>query len=82
LVKNINGNSPGKTALIKRLSPEIVPFEYFSGFEIINPIINNIIIEKTDSENIELFFFVKLLLKWLDLVGFIIKYMLSLTRPT
>jgi len=75
-VKSINGNSPGMTAVIKRLIPSIVPFEYFDGFEIINSITRNISIEKIVSEKINLFF-EKVLLKWFDFVGFIWKYMLK-----
>lgn len=75
-VKSIKGKSPGMTAVIKRLMPSIVPFEYFDGFEIIKIMIRNIRIEKIISEKAELFF-EKVLLKWFDFVGFIQKYMLK-----
>ena len=45
-VNSIKGNSPGKTAVIKRFNPLMVDFEYCEGFEIIIIIMAKIKIEK------------------------------------
>lgn len=69
LVSSIKGKSPGMTAVINKLMPLIVPFEYFDGFERIKSIIEKIKIEKNNSPKIELFF--KDFLKCFVFVGFI-----------
>ena len=77
LVKNINGNSPGSTAVINNFKPEMVPLVYRVGLIMIKIMMSSNIIDKIKSNNSGfLKKFLNVDLFFCFLVKFILKYML------